>query len=62
MSVLFAHLFLATAQSQTKFVLQLVKIGKFPLYVGQLFLQPALHRPTRLQAIPSQPQESSDLA
>jgi hypothetical protein len=43
-------------------MLQLVKVNKFPLYVSQLFLQPTLHRRTRLQAIPSQPQEPSDLA
>src|SRR5216683_1396056 len=42
-------------------MLQLVKVVKFPLYIGQLFLQSALHRCTRLQAVPSQPQESSDL-
>jgi hypothetical protein len=61
MSVLFAHLFLAAAQSQTKFMLQLVKTGKFQLYVGQLFLQAALHRRTWLQTIPSQSQKSADL-
>jgi len=62
MSVSPAQLFVAAAQSQTQFVLQLVKVDKFPLYIGQLFLQPTLHRRTRLQAIPSQPQEASDLA
>jgi hypothetical protein len=62
MSVSLAQLFVAAAQGQTQFVLQLVKIGKFPPYVSQLFLQPTLHRRTRLQAIPSQPQEPSDLA
>ncbi len=43
-------------------MLQLLKVGTFPLYIDQLFLQPTLHRCTRLQAIPSQPQEPSDLA
>jgi hypothetical protein len=62
MSVLFAHLSLTTAQSQTKFVFQLVKIREFPPYVGQFFLQPALYRCARLQAIPSQSQKSADLA
>jgi len=62
MSVLFAHLFLATAQDQTKFVLELAKVGKFPFYIGQLFLQSALNRRTRLHAVPSQPQEPSDFA
>jgi len=62
MSVSLAQLFVAVAESQTQFVLQLLKGDKFPLYIGQLFLQPTLHRPTRLQAIPSQPQEPSDLA
>jgi hypothetical protein len=62
MSVLLAQLSVATAQSQSQLVLQLVKVVKFPLYIGQLFLQPTLHRRTRLQPIPSQPQEPSDLA
>jgi hypothetical protein len=62
MSVPLLQLFVATAQSHPQLVLQLVKVVKFPSYVGQLFLQPALHRRTRLQAIPSQPQEPSDLA
>src|SRR5437879_4412603 len=61
MSVSLAQLFVATAQSQSQLMLQLVKVVKFPLYIGQLFLQSALHRCTRLQAVPSQPQESSDL-
>jgi hypothetical protein len=43
-------------------MLQLVKIAKFPLHVGQLFLQSALHWRARLQAIPAQPQESPYLA
>jgi len=43
-------------------VLQFVNVGKLLLYFGQLFPQPALHRRTRLQAIPSQPQECSNLA
>src|SRR6266852_2926661 len=62
MSVLLAQLSVATAQSQSQLVLQLVKVVKFPLNIGQLFLQPTLHRRTRLQPIPSQPQEPSDLA
>src|SRR6266851_2720188 len=61
MSVPLSQLFVATAQSQSQLVLQLVKVLKFPLYVGQLFLQPALHRRTSLQAISSQSQEPSDL-
>jgi len=43
-------------------VLQLVKVGKFPLYVRELFFQSAAHRGTRLQAIPSQIQETANLA
>src|SRR5229473_4751126 len=39
-----------------------MKVGKFPLYIDQLFFQPAAHRGTRLQASPSQIQEASDLA
>jgi hypothetical protein len=55
MSVLFAHLLFATAQCQAKFALQLVQVRQFPLYVDQLFLQPVLHRRTRLQAIAPKP-------
>jgi len=62
MSVPLTHLSLTTAQSQTKFVFQLVKVREFAVYVGQFFLQPTLHRHTRLQAIPSQSQKSADLA
>src|SRR5258708_33286192 len=62
MSVSLAQLFVATAQGQSQLVLQLVKVVKFPLYIGQLFLQSALHRCTRLHAVPSQPQEPSNLA
>src|SRR6266478_2722006 len=62
MSFSLAQLFVAAAQSQTQFVLQLVKVDKFPLYIGQLFLQPTLHRRTRLQAIPSQSQEPPNLS
>jgi len=62
MGLPFAPLSLAAAQRRTKFVFQLVKIREFPMYVGQFFLQPSLHRRTRLQAIPSQSQKSADLA
>src|SRR5229473_2784552 len=62
MSPSLSQLFVATAQSQSQLVLQFVKVVKFPLYVGQLFLQSALHRCTRLHAVPSQPQEPSNLA
>jgi hypothetical protein len=44
---------IAAAQSQAKFVLQLVEVAQFPLYVGQFLLQAALHRRAGLQAIPS---------
>jgi hypothetical protein len=57
-----AQLFVATTQGHSQFVLQLMKVAKFPLHIGQLLFQSALHRRTRLQAIPPQPQESSDLA
>src|SRR5712664_856203 len=62
MSVSLAQLFIATAQSQAQLVLQFVKVAKFPLHVGKLFLKAALHRRARLQAIPSQPQEPPNLA
>src|SRR6266849_3216761 len=52
----------ATAQGQTQLVLQLLKAGKFPLYIGQLFFQSAAHRRARLQASSSQTQETTDLA
>jgi hypothetical protein len=62
MSVSLAQFFVATTQSQTQLMLQILKVGKFPLYIDQLFLQLALHRRARLQAIPSQIQQASDLA
>src|SRR5260370_41332801 len=52
----------ATAQGQTQLVLQLLKPGKFPLYIGQLFFQSKAHRRTRPQARSSPPQETTDLA
>src|SRR5258708_7835945 len=61
MSGAVTQLFVATAQSQSKLVLQLVKAAEFPLYVGQFFLRPALHRRARLQAIPPQPKEPPNL-
>jgi len=62
MSGSFAQLFVATTQSQPQLVLQLLKVGKFPLYIEELFLESAPHRRTRLQTIPSQTQETADLA
>jgi hypothetical protein len=61
MSVSFAHLFVAAAQCQSQFVVQLVKVAELSLYVGQFFLQPELYRSTGLQAVSSQPQESPNL-
>jgi hypothetical protein len=43
-------------------VLQLLKVGKFPLHIDQLFLQSAAYWRTGLQATPSQIQETSNLA
>src|SRR6266852_5500990 len=62
MSGSLAQLFVATAQSQTQLVLQLVKVGKFSLYIRELFFQSVAHRCTRLQAVSSQIQETSNLA
>ncbi len=62
MSGTLAQLSIATEQGQPQVVLQLVKVSKFLVYVSQLFLQAALHRRARLQAIPSQLQQPSDLA
>jgi hypothetical protein len=61
MSGSLAQFFIATAQSQTQFAFQLLKLGKSPPYVDQFFLKPALDWRTRLQAIPSQLQEASNL-
>src|SRR3984893_1182744 len=62
MSGSLAQFSVATAQGQTQLVLQLLKVGKFPLYVGELFFQSAAHRCTRLQAVSSQIQETANLA
>ena len=62
MSGSLAQLFVATAQGQTQLVLQLVKVGKFPLYIRELFFQSAAHRCARLQAVSSQIQETANLA
>jgi hypothetical protein len=61
MSTSFAQLSVATAQGQTQLVLQLVKVGKLPLYVRELFFQSAAHRCTRLQAPSSQIHEPANL-
>src|SRR6266478_1860683 len=57
-----AQLSVATAQGQTQLVLQLVKVGKFPLYIRELFFQSAAHQCARLQAVSSQIQEAANLA
>src|SRR5260370_2594787 len=62
MSRSLAHLFVATAQSYSQLVLQLLQVGKFPLYSNQLFFQSAAHRCTRLQAVSPQTQETANLA
>src|SRR5260370_2165664 len=62
MSGSLAKLSVATAQGQTQLVLQLLKVGKFPLYIRELFFQSAAHRCTRLQAVSSQIQETANLA
>src|SRR6266478_3124717 len=61
MSGSLAQLSVATAQGQTQLVLQLLKVGKFPLHVGELFFQSAADRCTRLQAVSSQIQETANL-
>src|SRR5260370_36152750 len=62
MSGSLAQLSVATAQGQTQLVLQLLKVGKFPLYIRELFFQLAAHRCTRLQAGSSQIQATANLA
>jgi hypothetical protein len=62
MSRSLAQLSVATAQGQTQLVVQLLKVGKFPLYISQLLFQSAAHRGTRLQAVSSQAQETVNFA
>src|SRR5260370_12163351 len=62
MSRSLAHLFVASAQSYSQLVPQLLQVGKFPLYINQLFFQSAAHRCTRLQAVSPQTQETANLA
>ena len=61
MSGSLAQFFVATAQNQMQLVFQVLKVGKSPLYVHQFFLKSAPDWRTRLQAIPSQLQEASNL-
>src|SRR5260370_4121666 len=62
MSGPFTHLFIATAQSHTKLMLQFLEIGKLPPHIGQFFFQPAAHGRTRMQASPAQFQEAANLS
>src|SRR5260370_7722093 len=62
MSGPFTHLFIATAESHTKLMLQFLEIGKLPPHIGQFFFQPAAHGRTRLQASPAQFQEVANLS
>jgi hypothetical protein len=62
MSGSLAQFFVAAPQSQSQLMFQLLKVGKLPLYVGELFFQSAAHRCTRLQAVSSQIQETANLA
>jgi len=62
MSISRAQFFVAAAQGQAQLVLQLLKVRKFLLDIGQLFFQSTPHRRARLQAGSSQTQESTDLA
>src|SRR5258708_8265921 len=57
----FTQVSIATSYGQSQLVLQLVKVGKFPLHIREVFFQSATHRRTRLQPIPSQPQKRSNL-
>jgi hypothetical protein len=57
----FAQLPIAAPQSQTQFLLQLLKVGQFPLNVTQLLFQSAAHRRARLQATSPQPREVANL-
>ena len=56
------QLFVATAERQPEFVLQMTKIVELPPYVGQLPFQAAPHRCAWLEAVPSKSQEASDFA
>ena len=61
MSGSLAQFFVATPQGQAQLVLQPMKVSKFTPYVEQFLLKAAPDRRARLQAIPSQLQEASNL-
>src|SRR6266403_3378509 len=60
MSVLFAQLFIATAQRQLQFALQLLQVFQFVPNIGQLHFQAAAHGLTRLHPASPQIQKSSN--
>src|SRR5580700_814609 len=62
MRVLFAQLFVATAQRQLQFALQLFQVFQFLPHVSQLRLQAPAHGRTRLHSASAQTQKSSNFA
>jgi hypothetical protein len=61
MSGALAQFLVATTQSQTQLVFQVLKVGESAPDIDQLFFKSAPDWRTRLQAIPSQLQETSNL-
>src|SRR5882724_2766466 len=62
MRVLFAQLFVATAQRRLQFALQLLQVFQFLPDISQLCLQAAAHGRTRLHPASTQTQKSSNFA
>src|SRR6266478_4191779 len=62
MRVLFSQLFVATAQRQLQFALQLLQVFQFLPDISQLCLQPAAHGRARLHPASAQTQKSSNFA
>src|SRR5258708_6158402 len=62
MRVLFAQLFVATAQRQLQFALQLLQVFQFLSDISQLCLQRAAHGRARLHPASAQTQKSSNFA
>src|SRR5467141_3829048 len=62
MRVLFAQLFVAAAQRQLQFALQLLQVFQFLSHVSQLCLQSATHVRARLHPASAQTQKSSNFA
>ena len=62
MCILFAQFFVATAQHQTQFALQLLQVFQFLPHIGQLRLQATAHGRARLPPASAQTQEAPNFA